>query len=265
MIENLSELAKFVKGGEDVLQKAINSEDNVSLEFVDGRFVTDSELDSLKENVKKDAKKEGQTIGYDFAMKDLKSDFGLELEGKDRSKIVEAIKSGILAEANKKPDAKIAELNQSLENLRGEYERTVKDKDGEINTYKTKLKDISIMSELQRNIPEINGIKNNHFATLVKTEYDFDFDESGQMVVKKNGNTLKDKMEKPIPVKDVLTDFATQNGWTSTSGRGGGNQTGGSSEFKSLHDVYKHMEQNNIDPMSKAGQELVNDFETKNN
>ena len=194
MIENLSELAKFVKGGEDVLQKAINSEDNVSLEFVDGRFVTDSELDSLKENVKKDAKKEGQTIGYDFAMKDLKSDFGLELEGKDRSKIVEAIKSGILAEANKKPDAKIAELNQSLENLRGEYERTVKDKDGEINTYRKKLKDISIMSELQRNIPEINGIKSNHFATLVKTEYDFDFDESGQMVVKKNGNTLKDKM-----------------------------------------------------------------------
>jgi hypothetical protein len=261
MIENLNELAKFVKGGAEVLQKAIESEDNVSLEFIDGRFVTDSDLDTMKSAVREDAKKEGQTIGYDFAMKDIKKDFGIDIEGKDRKVIVETVKNSILSEANKKPDAKIAELTTSLENLRNQYDTDKGSWETEVNSYKGKLKDISIMSELQRNTPEVTGLKPNQFATLVKTEFEFDFDESGSLIAKKNGQPIKDKMERNIPVKDILTDYATQNGWFSSNGRGGGNEKGsGSSEFKTINDVYKHMETNRIDPMSPEGEKLLNDF-----
>ena len=77
MIANINELAKFVKGGAEVLQKAIEAKEETQLEFVDGRFVTDSELDEVKTKVRNEGKKEGQTIGYDFAMKDLKKEIAI--------------------------------------------------------------------------------------------------------------------------------------------------------------------------------------------
>ena len=264
MIENLNELAKFVKGGADVLQKAIESEEKVSLEFNEGRFVTDEDLTQMKSTVRNEGKTEGQTIGYDFAMKDLKKDYGLDIEGKDRKMIVEAINAKILAEANKKPDAKIAELTTSLENLRNTYSTEKEAWNQAESSYKGKLKDISIMSELQKNIPEVKGLSGNQFLTLVKTEFGFDFDDNGNLFATKNGQQVKDTMEKPIPVKSILTDYATQNGWFSVNGRGGGNESGGNSEFKTINDVYKHLETNNINPMSPEGEKLLNEFKKVN-
>jgi len=260
MIKNLSELAKFVKGGADVLQKAISEEGEVSLEFVDGRFVTDGDLDEMKSKVRTEGKTEGQTIGYDFAMKDLKKDFNIELEGKDRTKIVEAINAKILADANKKPDAKIQELNTSLENLRNTYSTEKQTWEQAENSYKGKLKDISIMSELQKNMPDVKGLSKSQFATLVKTDFEFDFDENNVLVAKKNGQIQKDSMEKVIPVNSILTDYATQNGWFGSDGRGGGNGSGGSNEFTTINDVYRHMEKNNIQPNSAEGEKLLNEF-----
>lgn len=261
MIKNINELAKFVKGGADVLQKAIESEDETSLEFIEGSFVSNEDLETLKTSVKNEGKKEGQTIGYDFAMKDLKGDFGLEIEGKDRKVIAEAIKTNILADANKKPDAKIQELNTSLENLRNTYTEEKSTWEQEKQKYSGEIKDVKITSELLRELPEVKGLNKKQFATLVKTEFDFDLDENQNLIAKKNGQPIKDNMEKPIPVSSILTDYATQNGWFSSNGRGGEHeQESGTGEFKSINDVYKHMETNNINPMSAAGEKLINEF-----
>jgi len=261
MIKNINELAKFVKGGAEVLQKAMSSDEEMSLEFVDGRFVTDEDLEGLKEKVKTEAKTEGQTIGYDFAMKDLKKDFGLEIEGKDREKIAKAVKEKIMADAKIEPSKKINELESSISNLREKYETDKNQWEAETGKYKNKLKDISIMSELQKNTPETKGLKPNQFAVLARSEFDFDFDDNGGLVAKKNGEVLRDKMERPLPVKDILTDFATQNGWYGSEGRGGGNEGGsGKSEFKSMNDVFKYMEENKVDPMSQEGVKLQEEF-----
>jgi len=258
-IKNLNELAKFVKGGADVLQKAIDSEEETSIEFTEGRLVTDSDLETMKDKIRVESKKEGQTIGYDFAMKDIKKDFGIEIEGKDRKTIVDTVKTSILADANKKPDAKIIELETSLTNLRTEYGTDKKLWDTNEKKYQGQLKDISIMSELQKNTPEIKGLNVTQFTTLIKTEYDFDI-EDGNLVAKKNGNPVKDKMEQNIPVKDLLTDYATQNGWFSSDGRGGEHQQGNTGEFKTINDVYKHMEKNNIQPDSVEGETMIENF-----
>jgi hypothetical protein len=264
MIENINELAKFVKGGADVLQKAIESEDKVSLEFIEGSFVSDSELETLKETRFKDGKKEGETVGYDFAMKDLKKDFGLDIEGKDRKVIGDAIKKNILDTAKIEPNKKITELEQSLSNLQNTYNTDKQTWEQETNSYKGKLKDITVMSELQRNTPEVKGLSVNQFATLARTEFEFDFDDNNVLIAKKNGHPVKDKMEKPIPVKDILTDYATQNGWFGSSGRGGSNESGsGSSEFETINDVYRHMENNKIDPLSPQGEKLLNEFKSE--
>ncbi len=260
MIKNIDELAKFVKGGAEVLQKALNEKDEFTLEFVDGRFVTDSDLDEMKTKVKKEGQKVGETIGYDFAMKDFKKDFGIEIEGKDRETIVKTVKETILSTAKIEPNKKITELETSLSNLQKTYSTDLELKTKEIETYKNNLKTVSIVSELQKNAPEIKGLNVNQFMTLARSEYEFDFDENNSLIAKKAGQPVKDKMERPIPVKDILTDFATQNGWFGTNGRGGSHESGNQSEFKTINDVYRHMETNKIDPMSAEGVKLIENF-----
>jgi hypothetical protein len=265
MIKNIDELAKFVKGGADVLQKAIESEDEMSLELIEGSFVSDSELEDLKNERFNSGKKEGQTIGYDFAMKDVKKDFGIDIEGKNREEILKAAKNKIMADAKVEPDKKVQELNQSLENLRQTYNSEKQNWEKQENNFKNQLKDIRVMSEIEKNAPELKGLKSSHFATLAKMEYDFDFDENGSLLVKKGGETIKDKMEKPIPAKNILTDFATQNGWYGEPGRNGSDSGGKNKKFESQYDVFKYMEENGIQPNTAEGEKLLNDFENSKN
>ena len=266
-IKNIDELAKFVKGGAEVLQNAMKSEEEISIEFIDGGFVSDEQLSSLKNDMFSNGKKEGQTIGYDFAMKDIKKDFSIEIEGKDRTKIVEAINSKILADANKKPDAKIQELNASLDNLRNQYSSDISTKDLEIQKLSQRVKTTKVNADLLGHVPEgLTGVNQNQFVTLAKSAYEFDYDDNGALVAKQNGKVKMDKMEKPIAISEILSDFATSNNWTSSGGRGGGHQGGGgSSEFKTMNEVYKHMEQNKINPMSPEGERLIQDFNNSQN
>jgi len=266
MIENLDQLAKFVKGGADVLQNAINSEEKVSLELIEGSFVSDSELNTLKDSRFNDGKKEGQTIGYDFAMKDIKKDFSIELEGKDRTKIADAIKNKIMSDAKIEPNKKVDEYKSSLESLQKKYETDLNQKSSELQQLNNKLSEYKVNGDLVNHLPEgLNGIDANDFITLAKTSAKFEY-EDGQLVVKKGDSIIKDKLEKPISPKDYLTDFATSKQWINTDGRGGGDNGGSSNgSFKTMNDVYKHMQDNNVNPMSPEGKKLIADFENSNN
>lgn len=265
-VKNIDELAKFVKGGADVLQKAISSEEEVNLEFVAGSFVSDEQLDSLKSDVFESGKKEGNKIGYDFALKDVKKDFGIDIEGKDRKEIVKAVSSKIMSDAKLEPSKKIQELESSLESLQKTYQTDLSAKNLEVEKLSNKVRSTLVDTSLMGYIPDgLDIIKPSQFAMLAKGEYEFDFNDNNELVAKKGGNVLKDKMEKPIPVKEILTDFATQNKWINAGGRGGGHETGGDQGFKSMNEVYKHMEQNKIDPQGPEGEKLINEFKNSQN
>lgn len=266
MIKNIDALAKFVKGGAEVLQKALTEKDEIELELIPGSFVSDTELETVKATVREEGKKEGNTIGYDFAMKDIKKDLGIEIEGKDRKVIIEAARAKILADAKIEPDKKVKELSESLEKLQGTYQSDLTAKNNEIETYKQALQGFKIDSDLAGHFPQgLTGIKPAHFTTIAKTEFSFDY-EGGQLVAKKNGAILKDKLEKPVPVADVLADFARANGWIGAPGRGGEGGSGGiDPAWKTVNDVYAHMEKNKIDPMSDEGQKLIADFKNSKN
>lgn len=263
-IKNLDELAKFVKGGADVLQKALTTDEEVHVELMDGSFVSDEQLETLKNDVIESRKPILQGVGYDFAMKDIKKDFEIEIEGKDRKKIVEAIKNKIISDAKIEPDKKVNELNQSLENLRKQYAIDLEAKDSELNKYKNHLTEIRTNEDLLKHVPEgLNGIDKEDFITLAKTKAAFTYDE-GKLVVKQGDTILKDKYEKPIEPKDFLTQLASQKNWIKTDGRGGGDDKGnGGNQFKSLSDVYRYMEQNGISPTSLDGRKMIDDFTTK--
>lgn len=264
MIANIEELAKFVKGGSEVLNKALTTEDEISLELVDGNFVSDQQLEELKKATFNEGKKEGNTIGYDFAMKDLKKDFNIELEGKDRAKIVQAINEKIMADAKIEPNKQVTELKTSLENLQKQYENDINSKTSELDHLSKTLTDYKINGDLVKHLPEgLNGIDRNDFLTLAKTNASFDY-EDGTLVVKKGDKILRDKMEKPIAPKDYLTEFATSKNWINSDGRGGADDNKGTqSGFKTTNDVYKHMYENNINPLSAEGEKLLAEFESK--
>jgi hypothetical protein len=81
------------------------------------------------------------------------------------------------------------------------------------------------------------------------------------LVVKKQGKVLKDNLEKPLNHQDVFNDFLKENNWLNIDGRGGGNGHGQmSGEFKTINDVFKHLEKNNIDPGSSEGKRLIDKF-----
>ena len=101
---------------------------------------------------------------------------------------MEAINSKILADANKKPDAKIQELNASLDNLRNQYSSDISTKDLEIQKLSQRVKTTKVNADLLGHVPEgLTGVNQNQFVTLAKSAYEFDYDDNGALVAKQNG------------------------------------------------------------------------------
>ena len=99
---------------------------------------------------------------------------------------------------------------------------------------------------------------------FLETGEHIDKDETGKVLVKQNGQILKDEMESPKDYKEVLANFAKDNGWLiNTEGRGEGNQHGSHDQHKTRHDLMREMKEKNIDPTSKQGLDLITSFENK--
>ena len=259
------ELAKRTGLAVDQLQEAITSETEVSIELAQYNFLTDDELNGLKETVGKESAKTGAKTILEMEVKSLRDKYGLEFEGKTIENLLNAYTNKQISEAKIEPNKKVDELKTSLTSLQKQYEIDLGLKTNENSTLVNKLNEYKVNSDLVRHIPEgLTGIEQNDFITIAKTDASFVYDE-GQLVVKKGDTILKDKMEKPITPKDYLTEFAINKKWIGSEGRSGGDEGGnGGSKFKSMNDVFRHMESNNINPTSGEGQKLIADFNNLN-
>jgi len=255
------ELAKRTGLEAEKLQSAIASETEETIELAPVNILTDIELNSLKETVGKESAKNGAKTIMEMEVKALREKHGLEFEGKTIDNLLNAYSSKQIIDAKIEPNKKVDELKLSLENLQSKYETDLDTKSNELQTLSKKLGEYKVNGDLVKHLPEgLTGIDPNDFMTLAKTNASFEY-EDNVLVVKKGETVLRDKMEKPITPKDYLTEFATTKKWIETNGRGGGDEGGkGNGEFKSVNDVMRHMEANNISPMSQEGQKLVADF-----
>ncbi|MBC8321132.1 MAG: hypothetical protein H8E34_10450 [Bacteroidetes bacterium] len=246
------------------LKAALTSDEEVEVKFKSGTLLDDAGLTGLKETVKKEGYNEGKVTGVEMEAKRVKEKFGIDVEGKNFDAILSIYEKNILANAKIEPDKKVKDLSASLTNLQKQYETDLGLKDNEIKNLSSEIGNYKINGELTRHLPDgLTGIKPNQFATLAKTEYGFGY-EDGTFVAKRGDIILKDKVEKPLPVKDVLTDYAIQNGWVASEGRGAGDNAGSPSGFKTEHDVMKYMDENKIDPLSSEGVKLMADFNNSN-
>lgn len=242
------------------LKEGLTSEDEVAVEFKPLSIMSDEDLDGVKTKVKKDGYEEGKIAGVEMSIKESKEKFGLEFDGKSMANFADALKTKVIADAKIEPNKKITDLNHSLENLQKQYKTDIELKDGEIGRFQKTIDEYKINGDIARYLPDgLKGINTNQFSLLSRNEFGFSYEE-GTFVVSKDGTILRDKLEKPLPVKDVLTTYAKKNGWVKTEGRGGDDSNGYADGFKTLNDVYKHMETNKIDPLLPEGQKLVADF-----
>lgn len=243
------------------LKTALTSETEEQITFKSGDFLDEQALTALKETVKKTGYKEGTIAGVEMEAKRVKEKFGIDAEGKSFDTIMSAFQTKTLADAKIEPNKKVNELSDSLSNLQKKYETDLGLKDKEIGSLNNKIGDFSINSDIRKNIPKgLKGVSEDQFLTLAKSSFGFGYEEN-KLVLKDGDTILKDNMENPIKPIEALTNFATQNGWIDKDGRGGGDSTGGnSSEFKTINDLFKHLETNEIDPNSTEGQKLIDEF-----
>lgn len=277
MIKNKDELADRLKGikvGDkdltiDLLKEVLSKEDEVELTIEKVNVLNNDQLEEIKNNVREEQKTlsygEGKTAGQEMTIKDLKKMWGIEKDGKSPESLFKYVNDKVATEAKVPVDEKVKELNSSLDSLRKtyesdkeNYENKLKQKEGELNSYK-------ITTELIQHTPQdIKGISPKQAATLFKTDHLLEYDDTGGIVVKKEGKVLKDAMEKPFALKDVYTDYLKSNNWLGGDGRGGGNEPGShGSKFKTKNDLYKHMDENKIEIDSVEGMALIDKFEAE--
>jgi len=269
MIKNLDQLADRLKGikiGDkeltiDMLKESISSEAEIELDITQINMLNDSKLEEIKETYKKQGYEEARIPIKEMTMKELKGITGFEIEGyKEPKTFINAYKESILKQANIKPNEQIDELKGSLQTLQETYNTDIGLKDAEILGYKTKTKKIEIGSLVMGQFPDgLIGVNKKQASSLYQMDRQLDFDE-GNLVIKKDGQILKDKFGKSIPVQDDINSFVSENKWLSVKGRGGGHEPGGSSKFETMDDLMKHMEKENIDPTDESGQKMIDDF-----
>ena len=268
MIKNFDSLAGRLKGitidGKELNPKEftelLTSENEVELTVNEINMFTNEELETLKKNVSDPEYNKGKINGVEMAVKEAREKFGLQFEGKTIDNLISAYEAKIKKDIDKKPNEVIEEWKTKYNTLKTTYDTEKGGWDTEKGILNTKLNNIDISTTLQADMPKLNGLKPNQATMLFRAEYDLE-KRDNILIAKKGGEIVKDKIGSPLPVKDLFTTFASENGWLKVPGAGGGDETGGTGKFKDKAEVYNHMRSNNIDPDSDQGKKLMESIE----
>lgn len=270
MIKNFDKLAERLAGikinGKDITQESLKEafEKETELEITPVHIFSDAQLTELKENTKREGYGEGKIAGSEMYAKDLKKLAGIEgTEGKTHDVVFKNISAKLAADLNIEPNKKAKELTDSLEQLQKRYNDDLAKKDSEIKSMNDRILNEEINQQVKSVLSGVKAIKPEYAVLIARQKYGFEFDESKNLLITEKGKVIKDKMEKPRPYNEVLSEFAISEKWMETDGRGGDNSNGGQSGFKTKNELFKYMEDKKIDPVSKEGIHLLDDFEAK--
>lgn len=233
----IASLAKLAKVQDiDAFTEALKSESDTEFNLDTNNLIvrTKDEDAEFKNNILSEAKPEIWKQATEIQIKNMKKDLGLEFEGKEPEDFISNFKSKVLEEAKVEPNKKIEELNASLESLRGqlsEKENAFSEFKNSTEKEKIKLKAFSLMPEPK------NGLSKEEAITLFFSSHEVK--EDG---VYRNGEKLKDNLEKAISFEDSVLSFIDSKGWSKEdpSGRGGGAKgEGGDSELPTNTEEYE--------------------------
>ena len=220
--EQIKQIATLLKVDESKLAEAIKSEKEEAVELPSGlQTVTEEDLTRIKNTEYNNGKEKG----LEMKVKEVKEKLGLEFQGKTIEGLLEAANKKALADAQIEPDKKVKELQKDLDILRTANEtltKQVSEKDKAVNQAK-------IDREIFKHIPQFGesgpALTQEEFIQFMRLNgYVFKY-EGNDLVAVKGEDIVKDNVAKPIPVKDVIANFAKEKKLISEEkvigGRGG--------------------------------------------
>ena len=217
----ITELAKLAKVSDvDAFAEALKSETDTDYQLdIDNLIVrTKAEDEAYRSNISKEIKDKAFSDAFEIQIKNMKKDLGLDFEGKRQEDFIEAFKGKVLSEASIEPNKRISELENTIANIN----KTLQEKDNELNNgkstfmkEKTRLEAESYIPDLPENI----GLTKQEATDLFFMKYEIKDDG----VYKGNERLVSTNTAEPLGLKDVIYNFVSEKGWNKETpkGRGG--------------------------------------------
>ncbi len=217
--KDIEKIANLLKIDSKTLTEAISSEKETDIEIPELSVFTAAEID-LRDKNKYDA---GKVAGVEILVKDLKESHGVEVEGKDPAKFLEAYRAKTLKDANIEPDKRVEEANRVAETLRGNLSKI----EGERDALAAKIRTTELQTKAFAGIEGEFVLPKEKILHLMTADgYTLD-EEGGAVIFKQNGTAIRDaKTQAVLDAGKVLQEFATTQGLVKESpdprtGRGG--------------------------------------------
>lgn len=205
--EQIKSIASIIKVDESVLKKAINSDKEESIEIKELFVFDKTEIQSRDENIKRQGYSEGKTAGIELLVKEYKEKYGVQIEGKDPHKFIEAFKEKIISDSGFNPNEKVTELQNSLSVLQSNYDNLEKEK----NEIVANQNRINIESSILNGVNKDFIIGKNEVFSLMKSNgYSFE-EEDGAIVAKKDGQIIRDeRTQRPVDPSIAIESYAVE-------------------------------------------------------
>lgn len=197
----------------DEIINAHSASKEVDIAIPAGKFLSDTDMETLTNNIKTDAKKSYEVAYPEIFGRKLNKEHELGLtndETKDMAKVLKAMQDKAVKGANIEPDKKVAELQKSVETLQS----MVREKEQAIAQKESALKERIEFDTYRGVIPEKanKALMPDEWVARLKKEVVFNAD--GHAINPATGQAYKDKLENPIPFKDYATElFTKKEGW----------------------------------------------------
>ncbi len=254
--ETVDAIAEMIGVKVDELTTAISDETEKKLELPKGRFLNETDEQTLIDNHGKKKYDEGKVKGSKETIESLKTANKLEFDGVKPEDFTKAFKTNILEVAKIEPNKKIDELSTDitkLQKLNEDKDLAYETLENSVSKSKTKLKAQSYFPELNKNL----GITKEEASSLFFMSHEVKDDG-----VYKDGTKLKDKLQNDITFESAVKSFATDKGWDKIpGGRGGGaggaGGAGGGDTPKTMEEFDAHLEAKGINPGSVEANALL--------
>jgi len=251
MIKNIKVIEEALGLEEGKLVEMVKDEAEHELDFTPAVIEKKNVYEERVENLKKSSAQ----MAKETTIKEIKKKTGLEFEGKNEEAFVTAFKAHetkIKEEVIKDPEQRYVKLKEDFEKLQGNLTK----KDEEIENLKTTFTKEKETGEIKNaffsNIEIDTVVSKNTIFTEAK-EKGFDFvKEEGKVVIKKDGETLKDeKTLSPIGLDTWVKDFVTPYAKKKQEGGGGGDDETNPSKAGSFEAFEKEAEKEGWDDTKK--------------
>ena len=216
--EQISAIAALLKITPTEFEAALTDAAEKEIKLPEGELMTKADLASRDTAIKKTGYDEGKGAAIEMLIKEQKTALGLEFEGKDPSKFLEAYSAKVLADAKVAPNEVIKEKDNIIQSLRTNITKLESEK-AEIAGQVGKVK---LETGILRSIPtNLSGVEPEELLASMRLK-GFDFaEQDGAIVAKKDGQLVADNALKPLNISDVIKGYASERKWLADEGASG--------------------------------------------